>query len=315
MEMMRRRPALSTLALLAFGSALGSTKLARAAASSIVRIAASPIDQTASAYYAQDKGFFKAVGLDIQIDNMTNGAAIIEAITGGAYNIGNSNPGTVAVARERGIMLRFIAPAGLHISGDRVDLLMVRADSSIQTASDLEGKTIAVNGLGTLTQFGVQAWMTANGGILRGVKFVEIPFPAMAPGLQQGRIDAAQMTEPYITAAQGTIRPLADTFDSIANRFMVTGWVATDAWIQEHLDETRRVAAALRKANEWANVHHGESADILIHRAKLPSEVGKTMARVTYGTTLDPALIQPVLDVAAKFGGLPKPMSAASMIM
>jgi hypothetical protein len=63
----------------------------------------------------------------------------------------------------------------------------------------------------------------------------------------------------------------------------------------------------------WANAHHAESAQILVRSAKLDPAIAAKMTRSTYGTSLDPALMQPVLDMFVHFGVLAKPMSAADL--
>lgn len=313
--LLRGAAIMGAFALFTFSDASsGMGQTARVVNAPIVRIATLPIDQTADVYYAQDEGFFEAAGLKVKIENFANGPAAVAALLGGAYDIGVLNASALAAARERGILIKFIAPSGLYVSSAPDSLLMVQADSSISSARDLDGKTIALTGLNTLSHVAVRAWVTQHGGDLSSVHFVELPFPAMAPALQQGRIDAAFMSEPFITLAKGTVRPLASPFDAIAKRFLIAGWMATDAWIREHPDEAQHFVTALLQAHEWANRHHHESAAILVRHSKIEMATVTAMVRPVYGTTLDPALIQPVLDTAAKYGILGEPMSAASII-
>jgi hypothetical protein len=56
--------------------------------------------------------------------------------------------------------------------------------------------------------------------------------------------------------------------------------------------------------------HHAESAQILVRSAKLDPAIAVKMKRSTYGTSLDPALMQPVLDIFLHFGVVPKAMPA-----
>jgi hypothetical protein len=43
-------------------------------------------------------------------------------------------------------------------------------------------------------------------------------------------------------------------------------------------------------------------------------EIVARMQRATYGTVLDPALLQPVIDNAAKYGSFPRPVTAAELL-
>jgi ABC-type nitrate/sulfonate/bicarbonate transport system substrate-binding protein len=136
----------------------------------------------------------------------------------------------------------------------------------------------------------------------------------MAVALAEGRIDAAQMTEPFITSAKGTVRLLADDYNAIANRFLIDDWVSSEAWVQQHPDEARRFAQAMRNAHERANVHHRESAAILVHYSKLDPDIALNMARAGFGMALEPGLLQPLLDASVKFGALPRPIAATELL-
>ena len=303
--------------LVALAAALllvGSATRAGADDSAVIRIATIPIDQAADVFYAQDEGFFEQAGLKVSITILDSGPAIIGAIVGASADIGNSNSGSVAEARARGIHVRLVAPAGLHLSSVPVDLLMVSANSPIHSAIDLDGKTVAVNAIGALPNIATKAWIAQNGGNLATVHFVELPFPAMGQALASGRVEAAEMTEPFITSSKKATRVLADAFDAIAPRFIVSGWVATDAWIAAHPGEAKRFQTAMRRAHAWANTHHAQTAAILARHTKIRPAVARAMTRVQFGSVLDSALVQPVIATFAKFGGLSHPLPATNII-
>ena len=71
-----------------------------------------------------------------------------------------------------------IGPGGLYTSKTPSTYLIVPKGSPYRTASDLNGKTVAVNTLRGLPQYGTQAWIDKNGGDSKRVKFVELPFSA-----------------------------------------------------------------------------------------------------------------------------------------
>jgi|SRR5579875_44974 NitT/TauT family transport system substrate-binding protein len=276
---------------------------AQAQAPAVINLIQLPADNSAEVYYAQDLGFFKEAGLDVRITSMTNSGAIIAALAGGAGDIGNTVIGSAAQAREKGIRVRFIAPAGLYVDSAPTSALVVPKDSPVKSAADLKGKTIAVSGLNDLTYYATRAWIDKNGGNSAASKYVELPFPAMAAALQQHRIDAAYTIEPFLTASRNDFRILGKAGGGVAPRYQATGWLATENWIDSHADLALRFAAVIRKTAIWANSHHKESAAILLKYTHIPPEVAEKMTRVEYSLTLQPALLQPPIDVAAKYGG------------
>ena len=51
----------------------------------------------------------------------------------------------------------------------------------------------------------------------------------------------------------------------------------------------------------WGNAHHQESAAILLKYLKLDPAIVDKMNRVVYAVSLDPRLLQPPIDTAAKY--------------
>lgn len=279
-----------------------------------VRVATLGLESTADVYYAQDEGFFKDAGINVVIDQMAGGAAILSAVEGGSYDIGATNFATLGIAREHGVALDVIVPGAIHDTSTPTELLMVRKDSAINTATDLNGKTVGVNVLGAISQLAGEAWIAQHGGDWRSVHFVEIPYPAMADALQQGRIDAMAIAEPFATPAKAGARPLADTYDAISPHFIFTCMVADDAWLRAHADAATRFAAAMRRAHTWANANQSASAAILLRSTKLTPQILATMTRTVFATSPDPQLIAPFLDAAVKYGMLARPISATDLV-
>ena len=303
-----RRLAAALLAALALGP------LATRGADAPLEIATLPGDASAEVFFARDQGFFRDVGLDVHITVLPNVQAQASAIAAGTLAIGNGNVGSIAVAHERGIDLKFIAPASVYNPAALTARLMVAKGSPIRSAADLNGKVVGTNGLQDQAHLESALWIEKHGGDIKSVRFVEVPFPEMAAALARGRIDAALMIEPLLTAAGDDVQPLGDAMGAIAPRFMSTGYFAADAWLRAHGDDARKFNEAIMRAALWANAHHAESAQILIRSARLDPAIAAKMTRATFGTRLDPRLMQPVIDMFVHFGTLPRPLDANELI-
>src|ERR1700722_10370036 len=227
-----------TMALLAAVLTLGVTTAGRAADAplAVINLINLPADNSAEVYYAQDLGYFKDAGLDVRITAMTNSGAIIAALAGNGGDIGTAVVGSVADARGKGIPILYIAPAGLYDAKSPTAALSVLKDSPIKKAADLTGKVVAVSGLNDLTYFATRAWIDKNGGNSADAKYVELPFPQMAIAVISHRVDAAYTVEPFYTAGLGDTRLMARASAGVANRYMATGWIATESWLASHGD-------------------------------------------------------------------------------
>jgi NitT/TauT family transport system substrate-binding protein len=286
---------------------------ARAADLIPLEVGTMPGDASAEVYYGVDQGFFKAEGLDVHVTPFTNVSAQAAAVIAGTIAVGNGGVGSIAVAREKGIFERVIAPASIYEASALTAVLVVAKDAPIKNAAELNGKIIGTNGLQDQAQLESMLWLEKHGADLSTIKFTEVPFPAMAGALTQNRIQAALMVEPLITAASGDVRPFGDAMGAISPHFITTGWFASDAWLDAHPDVAARFVRAMLNTAVWANAHHAESAQILVRSAKLDPVIASKMTRSTYGTSLDPAQMQPVLDMFLHFNVLPKAMPAGDV--
>ncbi len=273
----------------------------RTQALTTIHVTTVPIDAGAEVWYAKDLGLFTKAGLDVDITPAPNGGAAAASVAGSAVDIGYADTISIASAFGRNVPFIIIAPAAVHVSSGPTTVLVVPANSPIRTAKDLNGKTIAGSGLGTISGYAPRAWIEKNGGDLSSVKFVELAFPAMQPALDAGRIDAAAIAEPFLTAAKKTDRVLASPYDSVARSFLVSAYFTMSPWAKDHPDLVNRFASAIHEAAVWANKNHAQSAEILLKYAKIDPSLASQMTRSYYGEQLNAGLLQPAVDLAAKY--------------
>jgi NitT/TauT family transport system substrate-binding protein len=278
-----------------------------------LRVATTPIELGAEVLYAQDQGFFKKAGLEVEVQLMDSGAAIAAAVASGALDVAQANLVSLATAHERSLPFVVIAPAGLYSADDPTTSLVVAKSSSIKSAKDLENKTVAGNGLRNITQIGANAWMDQNGGDSSKIRFIEMPFPQMGAALEAGRIDAAVIAEPELSRAVADgARIIGQPYTAIGKKFLIGGWFTTSGWAKAHPDETKRFVSAIIAAGKWANGHRAESARILEKYTKIT--VSPSMKRTIYAERLNAAEIQPLIDAAAKYKSLKASFPASELI-
>ncbi len=84
--------------------------------------------------------------------------------------------------------------------------------------------------------------------------------------------------------------------------------------VAQHPDAAKGFATALGQAASLANAHHHESALILAKHIKQTPTQLESGPRVVYGTAKDPVLLQPVIDLAAKYGEIAAPFPARDVM-
>ena len=137
------------------------------------------------------------------------------------------------------------------------------------------------------------------------MQFTEAGPLDMIVALRSGRIDAGAFVEPFATAARNDGRVIGAPFDAIAPTFLITAVFSTMAWAQANRDVVRRLQDAFAKTAIWSNKNHAQSGAILMKYAKLSADTLKTMQRTIFAERLDLGLVQPVVDLTAKYGGVP----------
>jgi len=301
---------------LAATAACAIPSIAAAQTRTPMHVATLPVDADATAWFAVDQGYFAQNGLDVTVEVITSGGAIVAGVAGGALDVGVASIGSLSTAHARGLPVVALAPGGLYNGALPTSVLAVAQNSPLRTAKDLTGKTIAIQTLGELASFSISSWIDHNGGDAKSVKFVEIPTSSMADTIAKGRVDAAFIAEPFYSLGKPAIRFFAPTYDGVAKRFLISAWVARREWIAQNPDVAAKFVAAMRTAAVWGNqtANLTASGAILGKYTHIASDTIAKMQRAQFATQLDPNLIQPVIDVSAQFGVIPKAFPAAEII-
>jgi NitT/TauT family transport system substrate-binding protein len=305
--------------LAAGAGAFAAPLVARAqSARTPLRIGLIPTDVAAQPYYARELGLFEKAGFDLDLTPLTNGASIMSAVTGGSLDIGQGNIVALAAAHERGLPLSFLCATNYYSAKDATTgIVVVERDAPIRGPKDLEGKTVAVSGLQEIAGLSVRNWIDAGGGDSTKVKFIELPFPAMGEAVRAKRIDAASINRAFAPTAGSPgdpLRVVGQAYDSVATRWVISGWLAGNDWVAKHPDDAHRFLAVMRDATKWANANKHDAAQILAQNLKQDLAKIEALPRPDYQTVLTPQLVQPGINLAAKYGLVKMSFPAADII-
>src|SRR3954451_18702561 len=133
-------------------------------AQSQLRVGLLPITANLDLFYAREQGYFTEAGISAELTPMAGGAEILPALIGGSLDIGTINSVTHILAADQGFRAKAVASPTVQGRGAPVHAILVRADSPIQSASDLEGRTMATNTLNNIDHVMQQTWVRQRGG-------------------------------------------------------------------------------------------------------------------------------------------------------
>lgn len=312
--MMITRRALMQWALLAAST---GTATAQTDKLTTVRYIASIADDMRSFLYAQNAGLFHQAGLDVVFTRAGSGAIVAESIVGGAMDVGKSSIMSVISAYSQGLPFALIAPGQLYRPTDPIiAAIMVAANSPIRTPLDLQGKTIAISAVGDISYLGLRAMIDARGGDSSTARWIELPFATVSDSIQAGRVDAGLMAEPLMMQAvrAGKLRLLVDMLTSYGGPIQVAVNIATRDYVAKNRDTVVRFANVMERAAAYGNAHETETSALLVPYTGVDAKVTTEEHHSYVATRFDPAPVQRVIDMAAKYEVIPQRFDARAML-
>ena len=287
-------------AMVAAGSAM--IPWDRALAQTKLNIGTMKIGDLSPFFVAQDRGFFKDAGLEINVTAMVGGAAIAPALASGALNVGWSNVVSIYQGYLQGFDYRFVVNGAINKIGTNDEFgLLVRADSTAKTGKDLEGKTMATNTLRNITQLMGLHWVDNNGGNSSRVKWVELPFPQMEPALVNQQIDAFVAVEPFVTVPSKVnkkARVLGHPAGGVAPRLLIASYFGSEAWIRKNADAAKAFITAYNRGIDAHNADVEKAKTSIAKHTGLKPELLKEMPLPAFEKKLLESDLQPMIDVA-----------------
>jgi ABC-type nitrate/sulfonate/bicarbonate transport system substrate-binding protein len=117
-----------------------------------------------------------------------------------------------------------------------------------------------------------------------------------------------------MTVALTTARVFADTNAAIAPTWFVSAYFTTETWIAKNLALAHRLARAIVQTAVWSNTHQAQTAVVLEKITQVPHDIVVSMQRSRFGTKLDPALMDPLIRIAAEHNMISAPIAARTLI-
>lgn len=260
-----------------------------------------PIAPAAAVQYGIDKGIFKKNGLDVTIQLGQGGAALLPAVSSGQIQFAVGNPLSVLTAASKGLDMNIVSGYS-QVTEPAPSGIVVKSDSGIKTWKDLEGKTVALNALKTQGDLTTMAQVKKDGGDPTKVTFTEIPFPDQQAQLEQGRIDASWVPEPFLSRALGTdgIEFLGDPLAYIPNLYTMVGFTSGD-YASKNPMVVEEFRKAITESLAAATADEAGYRDTIVTFTKGdPATVAKIRLEKLDGA-LDPNIITQLSDLAVEY--------------
>ncbi|MFG1642416.1 ABC transporter substrate-binding protein [Amycolatopsis sp. NPDC049252] len=280
-----------------------------------IKVAILPTVDTVPLWLAQEGGYFKAEGLDVEAVTAASGQAAMTKTISGEADIAISSYMPFFVAKSTGAAdLQFVSDA-TSISSKSVAIVTV-PNSPVKTIKDLEGKRLAMTAKNTASDLLAKSQMKDHGVNIDKVTWVPMPFPNVAAALAGGQVDAALLPEPFLSQAAksaGAI-PVVDVNTGATQDFPLSGYASTRKWVQANPKTLAAFQRAMAKASSDTTNDRSKIEPILVKYAKIDEGTAKLLNLPAFVSKLDPRRLQRVPDLMLQMGAITSPVDAASMI-
>ncbi|RFB85178.1 aliphatic sulfonate ABC transporter substrate-binding protein [Rhizobium leguminosarum bv. trifolii] len=283
----------------------------------------------APALIAEEKGYFREEGLNVELKGFGDGPVIQQAVAGGEIDVAYIGAPPVYQWAARGLEAKIIAKVNYGQAA-----LIARADGSIQSLSDLRGKKLAgVNrgsGMDVLLR-GFVLKETAGLNPDADLQLSQMPVGNMNAALDTGVVDAAFSWEPFISQSvlRGTGRVVFDVNGALPGYpwYVVA---APSKTLKERPDDLVKLLRANAKAVAFLREHPEEANRIIAQSFKLepvkaadgtivPPEaiVAEARKRLGWSAEIEPsdrAFIQRLINYSVDLGILNKPLDVDDIV-
>lgn len=267
-----------------------------------ITIAAQPFVDAAPLYIAQQKGYFKQVGLNVKIVSLPSATVIIPKVADGSIDIGEGNFDSVISAQYKKVAdFRFVGIASAGKPG-AVEVTAM-PNSGITNAQGLEGKTVATNTQSDVLFAALEADLQAANVPLDTVKFTTITHADIPQAIGTGQVPAGLQVQPYLAEAarQYGVRPVVDVFSGPTNGLPYNSYFALGKLTQQDPKTVAAFDKALAMGAADATANRKDVENILPTYTNVDPTIASLISEPTFPPSLSAKQVQRDADLMTEF--------------
>lgn len=268
-------------------------------------------------YIAEQQGFFDEVGLDVNIRPGGTAQDNLSQLLGGSADVSTVSWDAAVTATSENLPIKLISGAGLISDVADTSGIVVRKDSGITDLSDLEGKTIAFNSLGSGGNVPVLQALTDAGVNLDKVEQVALPFASMRTSLSGSQVDAIFPSDSFYSQviSDDSFQVLAHPSREYRAGLGITLWAATDTWLKENGETAEKFNEAMEKAVDFYNDEANVDAVYEVRSEVTGNSIEDVKGPlVEQQVAIDPEVSQKTTDALEEFGMISTPKSVDEIL-
>lgn len=212
---------------------------APATSGTTIRVGYVPVLVYSPLFVAQERGYFKEEGLNVELVPSQGGSDPVVQLAAGNFEAAVGGVGAgVFNAAQQGVKFKIVGP--MHSEKPPVATKLVisaKRTGEIKSVADLKGKKVAINATGAATEYWLDQALQQNGLTMADVQLTTVAFRDVPAALENGSLDAAMLGEPLVTinVDKGVVSVLDDDF--------INGFTATYLYMGDALLNGNTAAA------------------------------------------------------------------------
>lgn len=252
--------------------------LAGPASAQTIAIGHMPVSNQ-SEVVAQEKGFYKKYGLNVELKLFQTGPNAMQGLLSGDLQAVEAGGVPMLNLATQNLPLYFLTSGGINSPKNPTGTIMVRADeTAIKSFADLKGRKLGGLPKGTITHVWLSNAVGRYGMRREDLQEVVVPFPQMGGLLASKQVDAIYAWPPFDTliAQAGQGRVLMD--DSSWNPYaVINAMIVRRDWADKNPDALKRLLKATIETHRWINDNPAEAREIFGKKLNLPEKVYREM--------------------------------------
>jgi NitT/TauT family transport system substrate-binding protein len=235
-------------------------------------------------YIAQDKGYFKKYGVDVDIQRLQSAADGVALLATNQIQI-----------LEGGISVGFfngkVRNLPVIMVSDRVStpihhklVVAMRHKDKVKKLTDLKGMTIGTNAAGSVTTYELGKVLVTAGMSLDDIQLKVLGFPQMGAALQNGALDATLSIPPFSEALvhDGFGTTIAEVDKLVDPKPMtIAGVFLNPEWAKAHEKDVENFFKAYMQATrDYCLAYHHGSNRAEVEQIALKNGLGKDIATI-----------------------------------
>jgi NitT/TauT family transport system substrate-binding protein len=262
-----------------------------------IRLGAYEGDVGALGWIAQDQGFYRQVGLDVDLKGYASGKEATDALRAGLVDVAMASEYVVASRSFSEPDLRVLGSVAFYRNKGVVGL----RDRGIAAPADLKGKRVGVTSPSG-AEYSLTVFLALYGLTVKDVELVKLSPQQIVEAIGKGDIDAAITWDPHVSTIETALGANGVSFqgDGLDVYLLL---VTRQDIAANGSKAVGKLLRALLLAEDWARQHPEAARGYIASRFKLdPAYVDSMWSRTQLAVTLPQELLT-AMDSEARWLG------------